>query len=70
KAFKSRDVTMAVKKVKNGKLTKGTFMPVAAAAVKPRQSSTTALLTAMNQGLISGSSIAKVMVSKEGALQR
>jgi hypothetical protein len=63
-------MTAAVKKVKTAKLAKGTFMTVTAAAVKPRHSSTAALLAAMNHGLLSGSGIAKVMVIKEGALQR
>jgi NADH-quinone oxidoreductase subunit G len=70
KDFKARDVTTAVKKVKAGKLAAGTFKPVKAAAVKPRQISTAMMLAAMNQGLISGSGIAKVIVIKEGALQR
>jgi predicted molibdopterin-dependent oxidoreductase YjgC len=70
KAFEAKDMTAAVKKVKTAKLAKGTFMTVTAAAVKPRHSSTAALLAAMNQGLLSGSGIAKVMVIKEGALQR
>ncbi len=70
KAFMAKDITTAVKKVRAGKLTAGTFKPVKAAAVKPRQISTTALLIATNQGLLSGSGIAKIFVIKEGTLQR
>jgi formate dehydrogenase major subunit len=69
KAFKAKDVTAAVKKVKAGKLAAGTLKPVKAAAVKPCQISTAEMLVAMNQGLLSGSGVAKVMVIKEGALQ-
>jgi NADH dehydrogenase/NADH:ubiquinone oxidoreductase subunit G len=70
RAFMAKDITTAAKKVKAGKLAAGTFKPVKAAAVKPRQISTTAMLIATNQGLLSGSGIAKIFVIKEGTLQR
>jgi predicted molibdopterin-dependent oxidoreductase YjgC len=69
KAFNAKDVAAALKKAKTGKLTKGSFQPVTAAAVNPSRISTAALVASMNKGLLSGSSIAKVMVITEGALQ-
>jgi hypothetical protein len=70
KAFMAKDITTAVKKVKAGKPAAGTFKSVKAAAVKPCQISTAEMLTAMNQGLLSGSGIANIFVIKEGTLQR
>jgi predicted molibdopterin-dependent oxidoreductase YjgC len=61
KAFKAKDVASLVKKAKAGKLGAGAFKPVKAAAAKPYGISTTALLMAMNQGLLSGSAVIKVI---------
>jgi predicted molibdopterin-dependent oxidoreductase YjgC len=61
KAFKAKDVASLVKKAKAGKLTAGAFKPVKAAAAKPYGISTTVLLMAMNQGLLSGSAVIKVI---------
>ena len=70
KAFLAKDITTSAKKVKTGKPAAGTFKPVNAAAVKPCQISTAEILAAMNQGALSGSGLARVMVAKEGTLQR
>jgi NADH dehydrogenase/NADH:ubiquinone oxidoreductase subunit G len=71
KAFKAKDIAALVKKVKAGKMTAGAFKPVkAAAASRPYGASATMLLMAMNQGLLAGSGVSKVMIVKEGALQK
>ena len=70
KAFKAKDAAAAVKKVKAGKPGAGTFKPVAAKAAKPHAVSATAVLMAMNQGLLSGSGVIKVMVVKQPAMQK
>jgi len=62
KAFKAKDITAAVKKVKAGKLGAGAFKPVSAKAVKPYAVNAAQLIMAMNQGLVSGSGISKVMM--------
>lgn len=69
KAFTAKDVVSLVKKVKAGKIGAGTFKPVQAAAAKPYGVSTTALLMAMNQGLLSGSAVIKVIEVKQPALR-
>ncbi len=71
KAFKAKDVSTLVKKVKAGKVSAGAFKPVKAAAGKPYGGvSATVLLMAMNQGMLTGSGVSKIMTIKEGALQR
>jgi predicted molibdopterin-dependent oxidoreductase YjgC len=70
KAFKEKDIISAAKKVKAGKLSAGACKPVKAAAAKPYGNSSTVLLSAMNQGLLSNSEVAKVLVVNEVALQR
>jgi len=70
KAFKAKDIAALVKKVKTGKLGAGTFKPVKAAAAKPYGMSTTVLLLAMNQGLLSGSAVLKVIEVKQPILQK
>lgn len=70
KAFKAKDIAALVKKVKTGKLGAGTFKPVKAAAAKPYGMSTTVLLLALNQGLLSGSAVLKVIEVKQPILQK
>jgi predicted molibdopterin-dependent oxidoreductase YjgC len=69
KGFKLKDVAAGVKKVKAGKLGAATFKPVAAETVRSVAVSTSGLLLVMNEGLLSGSGVAKVMVVKQPALQ-
>ncbi len=69
KGFKLKDVAAAIKKVKAGKLGAATFKPVAAETVPSVPVSASGLLLAMNEGLLSGSGVAKVMVVKQPALQ-
>jgi predicted molibdopterin-dependent oxidoreductase YjgC len=65
KAFTPKDVAAAVRKVKAKKLHAGSFKPVTAEAAKPYGVSATALIMAMNQGMLSDSGVAKVMVVKQ-----
>ena len=69
KAFTAKDAAALAKKVKTGKIGAGTLKPVKAAAVKPYGASTTVLLMAMNQGLLSGSAVIKVIEIKQPALR-
>jgi hypothetical protein len=59
-----------LKKVKSGKLGAGTFSPAKAAAAKPYGISGAILLAAMNQGLVSGSGISKILEARERVLQK
>ena len=70
KAFKAKDITAAVKKVKAGKIAAGSFSPVAAKASKPNAIYASVLIMAMNQGLLTGSGVSKVLVVKQPTLQR
>ncbi len=70
KAFKSKDIAAAVKKVKTGKLGAGSFKPVDAAAAKPYAVYASVLILAMNQGLLGGSGVSKVLVIKQPVLQK
>jgi predicted molibdopterin-dependent oxidoreductase YjgC len=70
KAFKSKDIAAAVKKVKTGKLGAGSFEPVAATAAKPYAVYASVLILAMNQGLLGGSGVSKVLVIKQPVLQK
>ena len=71
KAFKAKDIVSLVKKVKAAKIGAGAFKPVkAAAAPKPYGNSATVLLMAMNQGMLAGSGVIKVITVKQPALQR
>ncbi len=70
KAFKAKDIASLVKKVKIGKLVAGTFKPVKAAAAKPYGISQSALLIAMNRGLLSGSGVIKVIEVRETVTSR
>ncbi len=68
--FKAKDIAASTKKVKAVKPGAGAFKPVAAKASKPYAVSASAILTVMNQGLLSGSGVAKVIAVKETAMQR
>jgi NADH dehydrogenase/NADH:ubiquinone oxidoreductase subunit G len=71
KAFKAKDIASLVKKVKAGKITAGAFKPVKAAlAGKPYGASATVLLMAMNQGMLSGSGVIKVITLQQPVHQR
>jgi NADH dehydrogenase/NADH:ubiquinone oxidoreductase subunit G len=70
KGFKLKDVASGAKKVKAGKLGAAAFKPVAAKTVKSAAQSTSALLMAMNQGLLSGSAVSKVLAVKQAVLQK
>ncbi len=70
KAFKDRDIASLVKKVKAGKPGAGSFNPVKAGAAKPYGMSAAVLLRAMNQGVLSGSAVIKIMTADHAALQR
>ena len=69
KAFTPKDVAAAVRKVKAKKLGAGSFKPVAAKAAKPYGIPANRLIMAMNQGLLSDSGVAKVMVVKQPVLK-
>jgi formate dehydrogenase major subunit len=69
KGFKLKDVAASIKKVKAGKLGAATFKPVAAETVPAVPVSASGFLLAMNEGLLSGSGVAKVMVVKQPTLQ-
>jgi predicted molibdopterin-dependent oxidoreductase YjgC len=71
KAFKAKDIASLVKKVKAGKIMAGAFKPVKAAlAGKPYGTSATVLLMAMNQGMLSGSGVIKVITLQQPVHQR
>lgn len=70
KAFKTTEIMAAVKKVKAGKLGAGSYQPVLAQAGKPCAMNASELIMAMNQGLLSGSGVSKVMVIKQPVLRK
>ncbi len=70
KVLEEKDIITAVKKVKAGKITAGSFNPVKAGSTMPYGISSTVLLATMHQGLLSRSAVAQVMVVNEGAFQR
>jgi predicted molibdopterin-dependent oxidoreductase YjgC len=70
KAITAKDVAALVKKAKTGKLGAGALKPVKAATAKPYGMSTTILLLAMNQGLLSGSTVMKVIEVKHAVMQK
>jgi predicted molibdopterin-dependent oxidoreductase YjgC len=69
KAFKAKDITAAVKKVKAGKIGAGSFKPVVAKAAKSNALYASVIIMAMNQGLLTGSGVSKVMVVKQPVLR-
>ncbi len=70
KGFKSKDAASGAKKVKAGKIAAATFKPVSAKAVTSAAQSTSTLLMAMNQGMLSASAVSKVLVVKQPVLQK
>ena len=70
KSLKAKDIAASVKKVKPGKSGAGLFKPVTAKAGQPYAVSATVLLMAMNQGMLSGSGVARVLVVNEPVLQQ
>jgi formate dehydrogenase major subunit len=70
KAFKAKDIVSAVKKVKTGKIGAGSFRPVEAKASKPDALYASVLIMTMNQGLLTGSGVSKVLVVKQPTLQK
>jgi len=70
KGFKTKDVVAAVKKFKAGKLAAASFKPVSAKPSKSAAASASALLKAMNQGMLSGSAVSKVIAAKETVAAR
>lgn len=70
KGLKAKDIVSQARKVKTAKPNAGAFSPVKAAAVKQSAVSTQKLLMAANQGLLSGSGVAKVIEAREPALQK
>jgi NADH dehydrogenase/NADH:ubiquinone oxidoreductase subunit G len=70
KAIAAKDVAALVKKAKIGKIGAGALKPVKAVAGKPYGISTTVLLLAMNQGLLSGSTVLKVIEVKHAVMQK
>jgi predicted molibdopterin-dependent oxidoreductase YjgC len=70
KAISAKDVSSLVKKAKAGKIGAGSLTSVKTEAAKPYGISTTMLLLAMNQGLLSGSAVIKVIEVKQPVLQK
>jgi predicted molibdopterin-dependent oxidoreductase YjgC len=70
KAIDAKDVASLVKKSKAGKIGAGALKPVKAAAAKHYGISTTVLLLAMNQGLLSRSAVIKVIEVKQPVMQK
>jgi predicted molibdopterin-dependent oxidoreductase YjgC len=70
KGFTIKDIAAGVKKVKAGKLSASSFKPVKAETTTSVAVSASGLLLAMNQGLLSGSGVAKVMVVRQPMLQK
>ena len=65
KGFTLKDVAAGVKKLKPSKLGAAAFQPVAAKAGKTVPASASALLSALNQGMLAQSAVAKVLVIRE-----
>jgi hypothetical protein len=70
KGFTMKDVTAASKKAKAAKLAAAAFKPVAAKAGNPASESTTAILMALNAGLLAQSAVKKVLVVQETVAKR
>ncbi len=56
--------------MKTGKIGAGSFKPVVAKAAKPYAVYASALIMAMNQGLLSDSGVSKVIVVRQPVLQK
>lgn len=61
KGFKAKDAAAAVRKLKTGKISTAAFHPVAAKPAEEASASTTALLAAMNRGMLDKSAVSKVL---------
>jgi predicted molibdopterin-dependent oxidoreductase YjgC len=70
KVIDAKDVASLVKKAKIGKIGAGALNPVKAAAAKAYGISATVLLLAMNQGLLSKSTVIKVLEVKQPVMQK
>jgi predicted molibdopterin-dependent oxidoreductase YjgC len=70
KGFTAKDASAAAKKAKAAKISAAMFKPVAAKAVKAMSGSTSALLSAMNAGLLAQSAVKKVLVVQESVVKR
>lgn len=70
KGFTMKDAAAAARKAKAGKLSAAAFKPVAAKAVKAASGSTSAILNALNAGLLAQSAVKKVLVPQEAVVKR
>jgi predicted molibdopterin-dependent oxidoreductase YjgC len=70
KGFTMKDVTAAAKKVKAAKPSEAVFTPVATKAGKAASESTTAILMALNAGLLAQSAVKKVLVVQNTVAKR
>ncbi|MDA8099394.1 MAG: molybdopterin-dependent oxidoreductase [Nitrospiraceae bacterium] len=70
KGFKMKDVEAAVKKLKAGKQSAASFKPVAAKGANAAAVSATAMLSAMNAGMLAESAVKKVLVDVSTAVSR
>ncbi len=70
KGFKLKDVQAAVKKLKSPKLSISSFKPVGAKAVTSPAASSSAILAAINRGLLSESAVAKVLIAQQPVSQK
>ncbi len=70
KGFKVKDVSAALKKLKAGKLAAASFKPVVAKVVKAEPVSSSAMLAAMNQGMLAQSAVSKVLVDLTAVAQQ
>lgn len=70
KSFGPKDVMAQAKKIKAPKVGAAGFSPVEPSAMSSAAVSATAILYAMNQGMLAGSQVTKVMIVKQPAMQR
>jgi NADH dehydrogenase/NADH:ubiquinone oxidoreductase subunit G len=70
KAINAKDVVSLVKKAKAGKIGAGELVAVKIATARPYGISTTVLLLAMNQGLLSRSAVVKVIEVKQPVIMQ
>lgn len=70
KGFMLRDVAVAVKKLKSGKMGVPSFTPVEAQAVKSTAGSSSAILASLREGMLSDSAVAAILAVKQPMLQK
>jgi NADH dehydrogenase/NADH:ubiquinone oxidoreductase subunit G len=70
KGFTQKDMIAAAKKAKAAKLDAAAFKPVDAKAGKPASESTTAILMALNAGLLAQSAVKTVLVVQETVVRK